>query len=127
MVAADTALSAIEQATEPLEARHSAERAEADEQAELYGTNARRSDLDERHRRELRRQRTDELAMGLGVLSAQIRDDASAGQLSANEAAAALEAVADAGEALRYNANQRLALQRMFVRLGRLQMPSLIG
>ena len=127
MVAADTALAAVEQATEPLEARHTAERAEADEQAELYGTNARRGAIDERHRRELRRQQIDELAMGLGVLSAQIRDDAGAGKLSPGEAAEALTTVADAAEALRFNANARLALQRLFVRLGRLQMPSPMG
>ena len=127
MVAADTATAAIEQATEPLEARHAAERAEADEQAELYGNNARRSAIDERHRRELRRQRIDELAMGLRVLSGEIRDGASAGQLTPSEAAEALTAVTDAAEALRFNANQRLVLQRLFVRLGRLQMPSPIG
>ena len=49
------------------------------------------------------------------------------GQLTPSEAAEALTAVTDAAEALRFNANQRLVLQRLFVRLGRLQMPSLIG
>lgn len=117
--AADAALAAAEDAAAPLEARHDAERAEADERAELYGTNAGRSSLDERHRRELRRVRTDELAMGFAVLSAQIRDEARTGALPAEAAANELGAIADAAEALRFNANQRLALSCLFISLGR--------
>ena len=118
ILAADTALDATEQAAAPLEARHEAERAQADEQAELYGTNVGRSSLDERHRRELRRARTDELTMGLAVLAAQIRDEASSGALPPQAAAGQLHAVGDAAEALRFNANQRLALSCLFIRLG---------
>ena len=118
IVAADTALEATEQAAAPLEARHEAERAAADEQAELYGTNVGRSSLDERHRRELRRVRTDELTMGLAVLAAQIRDEASSGSLRPEPAARQLHAIGDAAEALRFNANQRLALSCLFIRLG---------
>ena len=119
MAAVDAALEATEQAAAPLEARHAAERAEADEQAELYGTNAGRSTLDERHRREQRRVRTDELAMGLSVLSAQIRDEAGSGTLRPATAADQLTAIGDAAEALRFNTNQRLALSSLFIRLGR--------
>ena len=119
MAAVDSALAATEAAAAPLEARHDAERAEADERAELYATNAGRSSLDERHRRELRRVRTDELSMGFAVLSAQIRDDAGSGALPAAAAASELGAIADAAEALRFNANQRLALSCLFTRLGR--------
>ena len=118
MAAADAALEATEQAAAPLEARHAAEREAADERAELYGTNAGRSTLDERHRREQRRVRTDELAMGLALLSAQIRDEAASGALRAAVAAVQLSAVGAALEALRFNANQRLALGCLFVRLG---------
>lgn len=119
MAAVDAALEATEQAAAPLEARHAAERKAADEQAELYGTNAGRSTLDERHRREQRRVRTDELAMGLSVLSAQIRDEAGSGTLRPATAADQLTAIGDAAEALRFNANQRLALSSLFIRLGR--------
>ena len=119
MAAVDAAIDATEAAAAPLDARHQAERAEADERAELYGTNAGRSSLDERHRRELRRVRTDELTMGFAVLSAQIRNDARCGALAAEAAANALEAIADAAEALRFNANQRLALSALFTRLSR--------
>lgn len=119
MAATDAALAAAEDAATPLEARHDAERAEADERAELYCTNAGRSSLDERHRRELRRVRTDELAMGFAVLSAQIRDEARTGALPAEAAANELGAIADAAEALRFNANQRLALSGLFIGLGR--------
>ena len=119
MAAVDAALEATEQAAAPLEARHTAEREAADEQAELYGTNAGRSTLDERHRREQRRVRADELAMGLSVLSAQIRDEAGSGTLRPATAADQLTAIGDAAEALRFNANQRLALSSLFIRLGR--------
>lgn len=117
MTAVDAALEATEQAAAPLEARHEAERAQADEQAELYGTNVGRSSLDERHRRELRRARTDELTMGLAVLSAQVREEARSGSLPAAGAARDLVAIGDAAEALRFNANQRLALSCLFIRL----------
>lgn len=119
MAAVDAALAATEAAAAPLETRHEAERAKADERAEQYGTNASRSTLDERHRRELRRVRTDELTMGFAVLSAQIRDEARAGALPAAAAASELSAIAEAAEALRFNANQRLALSCLFTRLGR--------
>lgn len=118
MTAVDVALEATEQAAAPLEARHETERAAADEQAELYGTNVGRSSLDERHRRELRRVRTDELTMGLAVLASQIRDEASNGGLRADAAAGQLDAIGDAAEALRFNVNQRLALSCLFIRLG---------
>ncbi|WP_419916736.1 hypothetical protein [Candidatus Poriferisodalis sp.] len=120
MAAVDAALEAAEQAAAPLEARHEAERAAADEQAELYGTNVGRSSLDERHRRELRRVRTDEITMGLAVLASQIRDESGNGSLRAESAAGQLDAIGDAAEALRFNANQRLALSCLFIRLGHL-------
>ena len=119
MTAVDAALQAAEQAAAPLEARHETERAAADEQAELYGTNVGRSSLDERHRRELRRVRTDELTMGLEVMASQIREEAGDGRLQADAAVGQLDAIGEAGEALRFNANQRLALSCLFIRLGR--------
>ena len=119
MTAVDAAMQAAEAAAAPLEARHAAERVQADEQAKLYGTNIGRSSLDERHRRELRRVRTDEFTMGLSVLAAQVRDQAACGSLRADVAAAQMRAIGDAAEALRHNANQRLALSRLFIRLGR--------
>ena len=119
MAAVDAALEATEQAAAPLEARHEAERAAADEQAELYGTNVGRSSLDERHRRELRRVRNDELTMGLEVLASQIREEAGDGRLRADAAAGQLDAIGEAAEALRFNANQRLALSCLFIRIGR--------
>ncbi len=119
LAAGEAALEAIEQAVAPLEAHHEAERVQADEQAEAYGTNVGRSSLDERHRRALRRVRSDEFAMGLSVLAAQIRSESASGYLPLDVAGAQLEAISDAAEALRYNANQRLALNHLFIRLGR--------
>ena len=63
--------------------------------------------------------RTDELTMGFAVLSAQIRDEARNATLAAGTAAEQLAAVGDAAEALRFNANQRLTLSCLFIRLGR--------
>lgn len=119
MTAVDTVLEATEQAAAPLEARHEAEKAEADEQAELYGTSVSRKTRDDRHRRELRRARTDELTMGFEVLAAQIRDETSRGTLATDTASAHLTAIGGAADALRFNANQRLALSSLFIRLGR--------
>ena len=119
MKAGDTALDATEQAAVPLEAQHAAEREHADEQAEMYGFHASRSALNDRHRRELRRAHTDELTMGFVVLATQIRDEASSDSLHTETAARHLDAIGDAAEALRFNANQRLALSALFIRLGR--------
>ena len=121
MAAVDTVLEAAEQASAPLEAKHANERAHADDQAELYGLTVSRKPLDERHRRELRRVRIDEFMMGFAVLSAQIRDDTNTGNLQAGTASRQLRAIGDAADALRYNANQQLALSSMFIRIGRSQ------
>ena len=119
MVAVDTVVEAAEQASAPLEAKHADERTQADEQSELYGLTGSRKPLEERHRRELRRVRIDEFMMGFAVLSEQIRDDARTGSLRPEVAARQLVAIGEAAEAMRYNANQQLALSSMFIRIGR--------
>ena len=119
MAAVDMVLETTEQASAPLEAQHADERAHADEQAETYGFSASRGALNDRHRRELRRLQTDELTMGFAALSAQIRGDIGSGCLQAEAAAKQMDAINEAAEALRFNANQRLALSAMFIRLGR--------
>jgi DNA polymerase-3 subunit delta' len=64
----------IDRATEPLEARQAAEVAELAEQAARYGTRPPSArDLEARHRREVRRLRTDEVRAGLGVVGERYR------------------------------------------------------
>jgi len=92
--------------------------------------NAGVSDLEERHRREQRRQRTDELRTGLGILAGAYRDrlhastaDIRATPGDARRRRAAIEAVAviDATvKSLEYNPGELLALQALLARLSRI-------
>ena len=74
-------------------------------------------EMEERHKREQRRQRVDELRGGLAALAGVYRDRlAEPSQRVA--AAAALERIAAAGEALQYNPGELLLVQALLVRLG---------
>jgi DNA polymerase-3 subunit delta' len=77
-------------------------------------------DLEERHRREQRRQRTDELRTGLAALARAYRDRSAAGALPADRAAAAVALVDGLSADLAFNPGEQLALQALFVRLDRL-------
>lgn len=80
------------------------------------------SDLEDRHRREQRRQRTDELRLGLAVLAGAYSERMVAAP-DARRRGAAMEAVrlVDATvRSLEFNPNELLALQALLVRLGRL-------
>ncbi len=118
--AVDTLLASLETVMEPLEARQAAEVEEAREQARLTGERAgARRDLEARHRREQRRLRIDELRFGLATLATGYRDGlALGGDLRAR--LQALDAIADANEALQRNPNEALLLQALLVRLSRL-------
>ena len=68
-------LAMIDAAAEPLTERHEQEIVALDEQIARYGEKGNgRKQLDERHKRELRRYRTDELRAGLATLAAAYRD-----------------------------------------------------
>ena len=74
--------------------------------------------LEERHRRELRRHRIDELKVGLAASAATYRDALVEGR--AHQPAAAVGAVQDihqAIEALERNPNEHLLLQALLLRL----------
>ena len=104
----------------PLEARHAEERAALEARIERSGERgAGRRQLQDRHRRELRRLRADELRYGLALLTAAYRD-----ALAATPAAASgrgylksLEAVQDAAEAIVRNPSELLFLQALLLRL----------
>ena len=80
------------------------------------------SDLEERHKREIRRQRTDEMRAGLATLSAAYRDRLVAAP-DARRRADAMEAVRLidlTSKSLAFNPGELLALQALLARLGRL-------
>jgi DNA polymerase-3 subunit delta' len=78
------------------------------------------SDLEERHKREQRRQRTDELRSGLAALARAYRDRAVAGTLPAQHAAEAVRLIDGLSADLAFNLGEHLAVQALLVRLDRL-------
>jgi DNA polymerase-3 subunit delta' len=109
--------------TGPLLARQAGEVAELEERAAITGERGLgRKDMEERHRRELRRLRTDELRSGLAVLEGVYRNRAAdavsassrGGARAALEAAAVVQAVAQSVER---NPNEALLVQALMVRL----------
>jgi DNA polymerase-3 subunit delta' len=77
-------------------------------------------DLEERHRREVRRQRTDELRAGLATLAGVYRDRLIQGGPGEAEAIAAVRVVQEVHANLEYNPNELLQLQALLVRLSKL-------
>lgn len=136
----------LDSSVEPLSARHADERAALEERnaraAEVSGggkskgraTKAALSagvrELEERQRREVRRQRTDELRAGLASLAAAYRD-----RIGASETPGSQRRITDISKALdsialidklssdlQYNPGELLALQALLVRLGRIAL-----
>jgi DNA polymerase-3 subunit delta' len=108
---------AIDDAEAPLKARHELEVAELNERIERYGqrgSGARQ--LEERHRRESRRLRTDELRMGLGALAGAYRDEMAVAA-DPTTALAALDAIQEMAERLEFNPNEELQLIALAIRL----------
>lgn len=102
----------------PLEARHAAERAALKDRVERSGERGSgRKELADRHRRELRRLRTDELRFGLATLADVYRDAVVAGGGDQQSFVHALSAIQDAAEALARNPNESLLLQALLLRL----------
>jgi DNA polymerase-3 subunit delta' len=77
-------------------------------------------ELEERHKREVRRQRTDELRAGLAALAGAYRDRLSAGGRGAANAIEAVGLIQKLNENLLYNPSEQLQLQALLVGLGRL-------
>ncbi len=119
VAAVDELLGTIDAAAEPLKQRHVTEIAALDERVKQSGERGSgRKGIEERHKRELRRQRTDELKAGLGVLAARYRDALASGQV--HHAPSIVEAVHDihrAVESLERNPNETLLLQALLLKL----------
>jgi DNA polymerase-3 subunit delta' len=118
---AEELLASAEELLEPLRARQAAELEEMEERAARYGvTVTGRREVAERHKREQRRVRMDELRAGLATLTGAYRDRLVGSAAGATGAAAylrALDAIAAAAEALQRNPNELLLLQGLLVRL----------
>jgi DNA polymerase-3 subunit delta' len=116
--AIDELLGLIEAAAGPLQDRQSAEVAALDARVEQVGERGSgRRLLEERHKRQSRRHRIDELRAGLAVLAATYRDELVTGSHDAAGAMAAVAYIHDAVEALDRNPNEPLLLQDLFLRL----------
>ena len=98
--------------------RHAAELDELAERVERYGERgAGRRQMEERHKRERRRLRTDELRFGLTTLQAGYRDALAAGQGDMHAWLAAVDRLHAAAEALVRNPSEALLLQALLLDL----------
>lgn len=102
----------------PLEVRHADELADLERRVEQTGERGSgRKEVVERHRRELRRLRTDELRFGLAMIAGVYRDALVGAQADSQACLRALVAVQDAAEALVRNPNEPLLLQALLLKL----------
>ncbi|MCU4187417.1 ATP-binding protein [Acidiferrimicrobium sp. IK] len=133
-VLADELVGLLDRSVAPLKARQDQEMAELEARnaraLEVNGKVGRGGrgglkagvrEMEDRHKREVRRQRTDELRTGLAILAGVYRDRlASASTPGAQRAAAeAVGLIAGLGAALANNPGELLALQALLARLGR--------
>jgi len=111
-------------AVAPLEARQAEESAALTEAVARTGERGSgRKELADRHKRELRRLRTDELRYGLAILSGAYRDALVAGTADPAGCAGAVDALRVAAENLIRNPNEALLLQALLLRLPPLGPP----
>ncbi|MGB5757246.1 MAG: hypothetical protein WBM50_10055 [Acidimicrobiales bacterium] len=115
--------SGMDRAQGPLEVQHQAEIEQLEARVEQLGERGSgRSELVARHKREIRRLRSDELRFGLATLARTYRDhlvDGSGSALMMTEPQTyeALQAIQIAAENLIRNPNEALLLQDLFLRL----------
>lgn len=103
----------VESILEPLARRHAGELAELDRLDEIAGRKRGRKEVDDRHKREVRRVRTDELQAGLATLAGAYRDRLAAGRAHP----AAFVAIRAAEKHLVRNPNEALLLSVLLLRL----------
>lgn len=115
MELAASLLEMIDAAAEPLTARHEIEVADLDERIKAHGERGSgKKQLEERHKRELRRHRTDELRSGLATLAGTYRETAiNGGTTDVDGCAKAVYRIHDAIEALERNSNEKLLLEAL--------------
>jgi DNA polymerase-3 subunit delta' len=113
-------LALIDAAAEPLAQRHAAEVVTLDARIKEHGERGSgKKQLEDRHKRELRRHRTDELRSGLATLASTYRDQAISAAKSDNACidiagcAAAVKRIHDALESFERNPNEKLLLESL--------------
>jgi DNA polymerase-3 subunit delta' len=111
----DELMALIESAAAPLIARHEAEVAELDARIARHGERGSgKKALEDRHKRELRRHRTDELLSGLSVIAGTYRDALVDGSTPRSPVLfEAVTAIHAAMEAFERNPNEPLLLQSL--------------
>lgn len=120
---AETLLSAIEESLTAYKEQQALETADLEERARFLGERGSgRKKLEDRHKRELRRHRTDEIRSGLRVLTLVYADalkqatQATAHHLT-DSYVRAVKTLRDASSALRLNVNERLLLENLLMGL----------
>jgi DNA polymerase-3 subunit delta' len=117
--AAAELLEMIDAAAEPLAVKHGAEVEALDARIKEHGERGSgKKQLEERHKRELRRHRTDEMRSGLATLAATYRDSATeaatnGGRADIEGCSKAVSRVHQALDALERNPNERLLLESL--------------
>ena len=116
---ADELLELIDGVLEPITAKHQQEVAAFEETVEVTGENAkgRRKAMEERHKREARRLRTDELVSGASALLGAYRRSAVEVGGSPRAYVHAASAVQQFTDAIRANANEPFALRALLLDL----------
>ena len=118
VVASDLAQLLSSAGVAALEANHAAERAALEERVERTGERgAGRKVLADRHKRELRRLRHDELRFGLATLAGVYAENLATGSGDPRAAVAAVAAIQAAAAALVRNPTEALLLQDLLLRL----------
>lgn len=111
-------VAAIDDAAAPLAAVHANEATELEARVAAAGERGSgRKQLEDRHKRQLRRHRTDELRSGLGVLAAAYRDALVAGKGRSESLVHGITRIHDSIEALERNPNEPLLLQALLLDL----------
>lgn len=108
-------LARIEAAAAPLVERQAAELVALEEREQRLGTRGSgRAAIEARHKRELRRHRTDELRAGLGVIATTYRDALADGSATHPDSViAAVHRIYDTIESFEHNPNETLMLQSL--------------
>ena len=110
--------SGMDQAQGPLEARQQGELEELEARVEQLGERGSgRAELVARHKREVRRLRSDELRFGLATLARVYRDRLVEGAGADEPSFEALDAIQETAENLIRNPSEALLLQHLFLRL----------
>ncbi|MGK2957111.1 MAG: hypothetical protein ACSLFB_01635 [Acidimicrobiales bacterium] len=117
-VLTEEALAMVEEAGEPLRLAQEETVRQLEARVEIYGERGSgRKQLETKHRRELRRNRTEELRFGLAVLAGCYRDVLTSGNGATSEALGSLDAIQQSAKNLVRNPNESLLLQTLFLAL----------